>query len=106
MEQAGLVNGQMNDAMVNVLKDLVVEKTTQHLQAEEDRLDNMMQKLDNMDEDDLEKMREVRKRRLKREVWKAAPPLGTWSPGPQKHPVIANYEFGIYLLQFHSFNPS
>ena len=51
MEQAGLVNGQMNDAMVNVLKDLVVEQTTQHLQAEEDRLDNMMQKLDNMDFD-------------------------------------------------------
>jgi hypothetical protein len=58
----------MNDAMIDVLKDLVVEQTTNHLQQEEDRLDNMMQKLDNMDEDDLEKMREVRKRRMQKEA--------------------------------------
>ena len=54
--------------MIDVLKDLVVEQTTNHLQQEEDRLDNMMQKLDNMDEDDLEKMREVRKRRMQKEA--------------------------------------
>jgi len=68
MEQAGLVNGQMNEGMVNVLKDLVTKQTTQVLEAEEDRVDDMIKKLDNMDEDDIEKMREIRKRRLKAEA--------------------------------------
>ena len=67
-EPAGLVNGQMNEGMVNVLKDLVTKQTTQYLEAEEDRVDDMIKKLDNMDEDDIEKMREVRKRRLKAEA--------------------------------------
>ena len=67
-EPAGLVNGQMNEGMVNVLKDLVTQQTTQVLEAEEDRVDDMIKKLDNMDEDDIERMREVRKRRLKAEA--------------------------------------
>ena len=57
-----------DEGMVNVLKDLVTKQTTQYLEAEEDRVDDMIKKLDNMDEDDIEKMREVRKRRLKAEA--------------------------------------
>ena len=45
-EPAGLVNGQMNEGMVNVLKDLVTKQTTQYLEHEEDRVDDMIKKLD------------------------------------------------------------
>ena len=48
MEPAGLVNGQMNEGMVEVLKDLVTKQTTQVLEAEEDRVDDMIKKLDNI----------------------------------------------------------
>jgi|EP00505_MAST-04D_sp_SCG-Rhode-Island_P003882 hypothetical protein len=67
-EVAGLVNGQMNDAMLNIVKDMVVEQTSNTLLAEEERLDGMMKKLDNLDEDTLERMREARKRRMQKQA--------------------------------------
>ena len=63
-----MMPGMDPEQMAQLVAEMTGKMVAGQLQQEEDHLDGMLNKLENMDSDDMDKLREARKRRMIKEA--------------------------------------